>query len=53
MGNAVLSAHGETQRLTRVPVTCNFFPFLGVTPRLGRSFSDDECLDNSAPRRRC
>lgn len=47
-GDAVLSAHGDQQRLTRVPVTCNFFPFLGVTPRLGRSFSDEECLDNSA-----
>lgn len=48
-GDAVLSTHGETQRLTRVPVTCNFFPFLGVTPRLGRSFAADECLENSAP----
>jgi predicted permease len=48
-GDAVLSAHGETHRLTRVPVTCNFFPFLGVAPRLGRSFGDDECLENSAP----
>ena len=48
-GDAVLSTHGgDTQRLTRVPVTCNFFPFLGVTPRLGRSFSSDECLENSA-----
>ena len=49
IGDAVLSAHGDTQRLTRVPVTCNFFPFLGVAPRLGRSFSADECLDNSSP----
>jgi predicted permease len=49
IGDAVLSAHGETQRLTRVPVTCNFFPFFGVAPRLGRSFEADECLDNSEP----
>ncbi len=50
IGDAVLTTHGnDTQRLTRVPVTCNFFQFLGVTPRLGRSFSADECLDNSAP----
>jgi len=42
-GDATLSAGGETQRLTRVPVTCNFVPFLGVTPLLGRSFSADEC----------
>jgi predicted permease len=47
-GDAVLSTHGDTQRLTRVPVTCNFFSFLGVTPQLGRSFNADECLDNSA-----
>jgi predicted permease len=48
IGGAVLStAGGDTQRLTRVPVTCNFFPFLGVTPRLGRSFSTDECLSDS------
>jgi predicted permease len=48
IGDAVLSTTGgDTQRLTRIPVTCNFFPFLGVTPRLGRSFSADECLDNS------
>ncbi|HKG91550.1 MAG TPA: ABC transporter permease [Gemmatimonadaceae bacterium] len=43
MGDATLSGNGESQRLTRVPVTCNFFPFLGVTPLLGRSFSADEC----------
>ncbi|HTE45242.1 MAG TPA: ABC transporter permease [Gemmatimonadaceae bacterium] len=49
IGDAVLRTRGgDAQRLTRVPVTCNFFPFLGVTPRLGRSFSADECLDNSA-----
>ena len=49
IGDAVLGAHGDTQRLTRVPVTCNFFAFLGVTPKLGRSFSADECLDASQP----
>jgi predicted permease len=49
IGDAVLSAHGDTQRLTRVPVTCNFIPFLGVSLELGRSFSADECFDNSAP----
>jgi predicted permease len=49
-GDAVLSDdRGDTQRLTSVPVTCNFFPFLGVTLRIGRSFKADDCLDNSAP----
>ncbi len=48
IGGAVLSTTGgETQPLTSVPVTCNFFPFLGITPRLGRSFSADECLEGS------
>jgi predicted permease len=49
VGDAALTRNGETQRLTRVPVTCNFFPFLGVTPRLGRSFSAEECLFGAPP----
>lgn len=49
IGDAVLAEHGESQRLTLVPVTCNFFPFLGVAPRLGRSFTADECLENGPP----
>lgn len=48
-GDAVLSIGAETQRLTPVPVTCNFIPVLGVRPRLGRSFRNEECLDASAP----
>ncbi|MDB4874460.1 MAG: multidrug transporter substrate-binding protein [Gemmatimonadetes bacterium] len=48
-GNAVLARAGETQRLTQVPVTCNFLPFLGVKPLIGRSFSADECLFGASP----
>lgn len=48
-GNALLSNAGESERTTRVGVTCNFFPFLGVTPILGRSFSADECLFGAHP----
>lgn len=40
--NSRVVHNGETIRLTRVPVTENFFPLLGVTPLLGRSFSADE-----------
>jgi predicted permease len=36
-------AGGEPERLTGVPVSQNFFPFLGVQPQLGRLFSADEC----------
>lgn len=43
LGDAALGTGSETQRLTRVPVTCNFFPFLRVKPALGRSFAADEC----------
>jgi len=43
VGDAALTMHGVTQRLTRVPVTCGFFPLLGVTPELGRSFTAEEC----------
>jgi predicted permease len=50
VGDAVLGTPGgETQRLTSVPVTCDFFPFLGVAPLVGRSFRADECLEDSAP----
>lgn len=49
-GNAPLALPtGETERLTRVPITCNFLPFLGVTPLIGRSFAPDECTGTSAP----
>jgi predicted permease len=49
-GNAPLTfPSGETERLTRVAVTCNFLPFLGVTPLAGRSFADAECTGTSAP----
>jgi predicted permease len=50
VGNAPLTfPSGDTERLTRVAVTCNFFPFLGVSPVIGRSFADDECGGFSAP----
>ncbi len=50
IGNAPLTfPSGDTERLTRVAVTCNFLPFLGVTPVIGRSFADDECTGTSAP----
>ncbi|HXD22259.1 MAG TPA: ABC transporter permease [Gemmatimonadaceae bacterium] len=49
-GNAPLTfPSGETERLTRVGVTCNFLPFLGVSPIIGRSFADDECHGTSPP----
>ncbi|HWH50453.1 MAG TPA: ABC transporter permease, partial [Gemmatimonadaceae bacterium] len=46
-GTVLTSDGGDTRRLTAVPVTCNFFPFLGVKPQLGRSFSADECAGDS------
>ncbi len=50
VGNAPLTfPSGDTERLTRVAVTCNFLPFLGVSPVIGRSFADDECGGFSSP----
>ena len=40
--NSKLTAEGESARLTVVTVTGNFFPVLGVTPMLGRSFTAEE-----------
>lgn len=49
-GNAPMTfPSGETERLTRVGVTCNFIPFLGVSPIVGRSFDSTECTSSSAP----
>lgn len=50
VGNTPLTfPSGDTERLTRVSVTCNFLPFLGVTPLIGRSFAPEECGGFSAP----
>ncbi len=45
-GDAKLIGDGQPERLTSVPVTQNFFPLLGVEPRLGRQFSAEECKFN-------
>ena len=45
-GDAKLIGDGQPERLTSVPVTQNFFPLLGVKPRLGRQFSAEECKFN-------
>ncbi|MEI9975859.1 MAG: ABC transporter permease [Ignavibacteriota bacterium] len=35
---------GQTpERLSSVPVSCNFFPMLGLEPISGRQFTADEC----------
>ena len=46
VGDAKLIEGGEPERLTSVPVSENFFPLLGVEPRIGRQFSDDEAKFN-------
>ena len=42
-GDVEMTGAGEPERLTRVPVTQNFFSLLGVQPMIGRSFTVDEC----------
>ena len=44
IGGTALSTGNDVQRFTNVSVTCNFFPFLGVRPVIGRSFTSDECV---------
>jgi predicted permease len=46
LGDAKLIADGQPERLTSVPVTQNFFPLLGVEPKIGRQFSAEECKQN-------
>jgi putative ABC transport system permease protein len=41
-----LTGSGEPERLRGVGVSQNFLDLLGVTPRIGRGFQDDECVWN-------
>lgn len=44
-----LTGHGQPQPVTGMMVAGNFFSTLGVTPALGRSFTDEETLKGSRP----
>ena len=46
LGDAKMIGDGQPERLTSVPVTQNFFPLLGVEPKIGRQFSAEECKQN-------
>jgi hypothetical protein len=46
VGDEKLIGNGEPERLTAVPVSQNFFPLLGIEPKIGRQFSADECKWN-------
>ncbi len=41
-----LTGDAEPDRVSGVMVPANFFPFLGISPMLGRTFTDDECQLN-------
>jgi len=43
VGDNILGGQGTPERLSSVPVSCNFFPVLGVEPELGRQFTAEEC----------
>lgn len=47
-GDRKMTGEGEAERLTAVPVSQGFFPLLGVRPRLGRVFTNEECDQNRA-----
>ncbi len=49
-GDSELTGIGESERLTSIAVTGNFFGLLGVQPAIGRSFTTEECQGKySAP----
>ena len=41
-----VSGDGDPDRVAGVMVADNFFPFLGVSPQIGRQFTSDECRLN-------
>lgn len=45
--DAKITGDGETERVSSLMVSQNFFPFLDVRPVLGRSFTADECKWNA------
>jgi predicted permease len=44
--NHTLTGSGEPERLSRLSVTHNFLPLLGVQPQIGRLFTEDEAQWN-------
>jgi predicted permease len=46
-GDAKITSEGETERVSSLMVSQNFFPFLDVRPVLGRGFTADECKWNA------
>jgi predicted permease len=46
LGDFNLTGDGQPERLTAVAVSKTFFPVLGVSPRLGRHFTTEECNPN-------
>jgi putative ABC transport system permease protein len=46
-GDAKISGAGETERVSGLMVSQNFFPLLGVRPAVGRTFTPDECKWNA------
>jgi hypothetical protein len=42
VGDNKLTGQGEPERLSRVPVSQNFFTLLGVQPQIGRLFTAEE-----------
>ena len=47
--NIKLIGSGQPIPISGLPVASNFFQTLGVTPKLGRLFTPEECVHNAAP----
>ncbi len=45
-GDAKITIGGETERVSNLRVSQNFFAFLGVQPAIGRTFTAEECKWN-------
>jgi predicted permease len=48
IGDKKIDDAANPERVTGIPVSFNFFSLLGVHPRLGRSFTSEECRANQA-----
>jgi predicted permease len=43
VGDSKLTGDGQSERLSGIPVSENFFSVLGVKPQVGRTFNAEEC----------
>lgn len=48
-GETLVGDKGNLERITNVPISCGFLTTLGISPMLGRNFTNEECQWKAQP----